>query len=202
MTGILLLCQISFYLTFTFLYSFAVVVKPRSLVRIDATYFMQTQTVALTFLGIFAGVNMNRSEVHSSLSADDAYLYVPCFSCRISPQTWIFSGIAIMTHSRGANISGAELVWTVERDHTRFGWLALNRDKGAFLVVPAVTGANTMPGNLEGSPPWLTDEEQGESHGSITSVPSSPRGHPVREGVIQLEDGDEDVGDLGGRHLA
>ena len=46
----------SFYLTNTYLYSFIIVVKPWSLV--DATYFTETQTVALTFFGIMGGLIM------------------------------------------------------------------------------------------------------------------------------------------------
>ncbi|KAI6000943.1 hypothetical protein EDC04DRAFT_2791361 [Pisolithus marmoratus] len=41
----------SFYLTYTYLYSFVLVVKPWSLV--NATYFMQVQSGALTFSGIY-----------------------------------------------------------------------------------------------------------------------------------------------------
>ena len=47
---------VSFYLTNTYLYSFIIVVKPWSLV--DATYFSETQTVALTAFGILAGLIM------------------------------------------------------------------------------------------------------------------------------------------------
>lgn len=42
-----------------------------------------------------------------------------------------------------------------------------------------------MPGNLEKYLPWLTDAQRAELYGSITSVTASPRGDPVREGVIQ-----------------
>lgn len=42
-----------------------------------------------------------------------------------------------------------------------------------------------MPSNLEKYLPWLTDAERAELYGSITSVTASPRGDPVREGVIQ-----------------
>ncbi|KAG2045784.1 hypothetical protein BDR06DRAFT_1015289 [Suillus hirtellus] len=47
---------ISFYLTYAYLYSFVLVVKPWSLV--NATYFIQTQSVALTFFGILTGLSM------------------------------------------------------------------------------------------------------------------------------------------------
>ena len=48
--------QVSFYLTQTYLYSFIIITKPWSL--INATYFNQTQSVALTVFGIAAGVLM------------------------------------------------------------------------------------------------------------------------------------------------
>ena len=46
----------SFFLTFAYLYTFVLVVKPWTL--LEATYFMQTQTVALTVSGFFGGVVM------------------------------------------------------------------------------------------------------------------------------------------------
>lgn len=49
-------CQISYYLTYVYLYSFILVVKPWS--TIDSTYFMSTQTIALTIFGIAAGAMM------------------------------------------------------------------------------------------------------------------------------------------------
>ncbi|ESK94305.1 drug:h+ antiporter [Moniliophthora roreri MCA 2997] len=45
---------VSFYLTFTYLYSFVLVVKPWS--TLNATYFTLTQSVALTVFGILGGV--------------------------------------------------------------------------------------------------------------------------------------------------
>lgn len=44
---------ISFYISFTYLYSFVLIVKPWPLLH--ATYFSQTQTVALTVFAIVAG---------------------------------------------------------------------------------------------------------------------------------------------------
>lgn len=46
----------SFYLTTTYLLTFVIVVKPWSLLNV--TYFMQTQTVALTVFGFAGGVIM------------------------------------------------------------------------------------------------------------------------------------------------
>jgi hypothetical protein len=44
---------------------------------------------------------------------------------------------------------------------------------------------NIMPGKLEKHLPFLTEAKREELFGSITSVMTSPRGDPVREGVIQ-----------------
>ncbi|KIK94500.1 hypothetical protein PAXRUDRAFT_33484 [Paxillus rubicundulus Ve08.2h10] len=188
----------SFYLTYTYLYSFVLVVKPWSL--IDATYFMQTQTVALTFFGILAGVSMHLMH---------RYKYVLVFGLVVR-----LVGVAMMMHSRGANASDAELVWTQILQGLGGGLAAVSAQVGAQAAVPhadvaiiiaivlllteiggavgnACAGAiwsNTMPGNLEKYLPWLTDEERAELYGSITSVTSSPRGDPVREGVIQAYD--------------
>lgn len=65
----------SYYLTFTYLYAFIVVVKPWYVVAnsqmshyaegsihirtiVEVNYFMQAQTVALTLFGIIAGLGM------------------------------------------------------------------------------------------------------------------------------------------------
>ncbi|KAF9229770.1 MFS general substrate transporter [Gyrodon lividus] len=188
----------SFYLTFTYLYSFVLVVKPWSL--IDATYFMQIQTVALTFFGILAGVSMHLMH---------RYKYVLVFGLVVR-----LVGVAMMIHSRGANASDAELVWTQILQGIGGGLAAVSAQVGAQAAVPhvdvaiitaivlllteiggavgnACAGAiwsNTMPTNLEKYLPWLTDEQRAELYGSITSVTSSPRGDPVREGVIQAYD--------------
>ncbi|KAF9234946.1 major facilitator superfamily domain-containing protein [Melanogaster broomeanus] len=188
----------SFYLTYTYLYSFVLVVKPWSL--IDATYFMQTQTVALTFFGIIAGISMHLMH---------RYKYVLVFGLVVR-----LVGVAMMIHSRGANGSDAELVWTQILQGLGGGLAAVSAQVGAQAAVPhadvaiitavvllvteiggavgnACAGAiwsNTMPDNLAKYLPWLTDEQRAELYGSITSVTSSPRGDPVREGVIQAYD--------------
>ncbi|KAH7884054.1 major facilitator superfamily domain-containing protein [Phlebopus sp. FC_14] len=185
----------SFYLTFTYLYSFVLVVKPWSLV--DATYFIQTQTVALTFFGILAGLGMRF--LHR-------YKYVLVFGLIVR-----LAGVSMMIHSRGTNASDAELVWTQILQGFGGGLAAVSSQVGAQASVPhadvaiitavvlllteiggavgnACAGAiwsNTMPANLEKYLPWLTDAQRAELYGSITSVTSSPRGDPVRKGVIQ-----------------
>ncbi|KAG2753577.1 MFS general substrate transporter [Suillus brevipes Sb2] len=188
----------SFYLTFTYLYSFVLVVKPWSLV--NATYFIQTQSVALTFFGILAGLSMRF--LHR-------YKYVLVIGLVIR-----LAGVAMMIHSRGANASDAELVWTQILQGFGGGFAAISSQVGAQASVPhadvaiitavvlllteiggavgnACAGAiwsNTMPGNLEKYLPWLSDEQRAELYGSITLAASYPRGDPVREGVINAYD--------------
>ncbi|KAH0838678.1 major facilitator superfamily domain-containing protein [Lanmaoa asiatica] len=185
----------SFYLTYTYLYSFVLVVKTWSL--INATYFMQTQTIALTLFAIVAGVSMHLMH---------RFKYVLVFGLVVR-----LAGVSMMVHSRGANGSDVEIVWTQILQGFGGGLAAVSAQVGAQAAVPhadvaiitalvllftevggavgsACAGAiwsNTMPGNLEKYLPWLTDAQRAELYGSITSVTAFPRGDPVREGVIQ-----------------
>ncbi|KAH7919716.1 MFS general substrate transporter [Leucogyrophana mollusca] len=189
---------VSFYLTFTYLYSFVLVVKPWSLV--DATYFIQTQSVALTFFGILAGVTMRFLRGYK-------HVLVVGLSIRLL-------GVALMMHSRGANGSAVELVWTQILQGMGGGLAAVSVQVGAqaavphadvamvtaiFLLVTEIGGAvgnacagaiwsNSMPGNLQKHLPWLSDGQRADLYGSIVSAASSPLGDPVREGVIQAYD--------------
>ncbi|KIN99039.1 hypothetical protein M404DRAFT_16569 [Pisolithus tinctorius Marx 270] len=188
----------SFYLTYTYLYSFVLVVKPWSLV--NATYFMQAQSVALTFSGIIAGICMRYFH---------RYKYVLITGLIVR-----FAGVTMMIYSRGANSSDAELVATQILQGLGGGLAAVSSQVGAQASVPhadvaiitalvlllteiggaagnACAGAiwsNTMPRNLEKYLPWLTDVQRADLYGSITSVTSLPRGNPVREGAIQAYD--------------
>jgi MFS family permease len=188
----------SFYLTYTYLYSFVLVVKPWSLV--NATYFIQTQSVALTFFAILAGLSMRFLHRYK-------YVLVTGLVIRLA-------GVAMMIHSRGANASDAELVWTQILQGLGGGFAAISSQVGAQASVPhadvaiitavvlllteiggavgnACAGAiwsNTMPENLAKYLPWLTDEQRAELYGSITLAASYPRGDPVREGVINAYD--------------
>ncbi|OAX34932.1 MFS general substrate transporter [Rhizopogon vinicolor AM-OR11-026] len=188
----------SYYLTYTYLYSFVLVVKPWSLV--NATYFIQTQSVALTLFGIIAGVSMRY--LHR-------YKYVLVIGLIVR-----LAGVAMMIHSRGANASDAELVWTQILQGFGGGLAAVSSQVGAQASVPhadvamitavvlllteiggavgnACAGAiwsNTMPANLEKYLSWLSDEQRAELYGSITSARAYPRGDPIREGVINAYD--------------
>ncbi|KAG2353161.1 major facilitator superfamily domain-containing protein [Suillus spraguei] len=188
----------SFFLTFTYLYSFVLVVKPWSLV--NAMYFVQVQSVALTFFGMLAGLSMRF--LHR-------YKYVLVIGLVIR-----LAGVSLMIHSRGANTSDAELVWTQILQGFGGGFAAVSSQVGAQASVPhadvaiitavvlllteiggavgnAWAGAiwsNTMPVNLEKYLPWLSDEQRAELYGSITLAASYPPGDPVREGVINAYD--------------
>ncbi|KAG2031329.1 hypothetical protein BDR03DRAFT_1030605, partial [Suillus americanus] len=188
----------SFFLTYTYLYSFVLVVKPWSLV--NATYFIQVQSVALTFFGILAGLSMRF--LHR-------YKYVLVIGLVIR-----LIGVAMMIHSRGGNASDAELVWTQILQGFGGGFAAVSSQVGAqasvhhadvaiitavVLLLTEIGGAvgnacagaiwsNTMPANLEKYLPWLTDEKRAELFGSITLAASYPLGDPVREGVISAYD--------------
>lgn len=87
---------ILFYLTYLYLYSFVLVVKRWSL--IDATYFIQTQSVGLTFFGICTGVAMRYFHRYK-------LMLIIGLCIRLL-------GVGLMVHSRGVNASDAEIVWT------------------------------------------------------------------------------------------
>ncbi|KAJ7273294.1 hypothetical protein C8J57DRAFT_1506822 [Mycena rebaudengoi] len=86
----------SFYLTFTYLYSFIVVVKDWKL--INATYFMQTQTIAMTLCATLAGVYM--------------HLYRRYKVILVSSLCVRLVGVVLMLRSRGADGSNFELLLT------------------------------------------------------------------------------------------
>ncbi|EMD31052.1 hypothetical protein CERSUDRAFT_163556 [Gelatoporia subvermispora B] len=185
---------VSFYLTYTYLFSFVLVVKPWSLV--DANYFSSTQTVALTVFGILAGGLMRYLRRYK-------YLLVGGLCIRLL-------GVGLMIHSRGAQGSDAELVWTQILQGMGGGFAAVASQVGAQASVThadvaiitavvllwteiggavgsAIAGAiwtNTMPDKLAKYLPDLTQAQRDELFGSITDVTALPRGDPTREGVI------------------
>ncbi|EIW85960.1 MFS general substrate transporter [Coniophora puteana RWD-64-598 SS2] len=188
----------SYFLTYVYLYSFVLVVKPWSL--INATYFMQTQNVALTLFGIIAGLTMRFMH---------RYKYVLLFGLCIR-----LVGVGLMIHSRGANGSDAELVMTQVLQGFGGGLASISAQVGAQASVPhtdvamvtavvlllteiggavgnACAGAiwsNSMPENLAKYLPELSDEQRKALYGSITDVVKYPRGDPIREGVILAYD--------------
>ncbi|RDB27339.1 Siderophore iron transporter 3 [Hypsizygus marmoreus] len=189
---------ISFYLTFTYLYSFIVVVKPWTLVNV--TYFTQTQTVALCVFGIVAGFAMRYLR---------RYKHVLIIGLAIR-----LVGVGLMIHSRGANGSDAEIVWTQLLQGIGGGFAAVTSQVAAQASVPhsdvamvtavvllvteiggaigsAIAGAiwtNLMPGKLALHLPDVSEEDRATLFGSIVAAIEYPRGSPIREGVIQAYD--------------
>ncbi|KAI0367339.1 drug:h+ antiporter [Pilatotrama ljubarskyi] len=184
----------SFYMSFTYLYSFVLVTKSWSL--INATYFIQTQTVALTVFGIMSGFLLRWFR---------RYKWVLTVGLAIR-----LLGVGLMIHSRGANSSDAEIVWTQLLQGIGGGFASVCSQVGAQASVPhvdvamvtavvllwteiggsigsAVAGAiwtNTMPGKLAEHLPALNQTERDTLFGSITSVMVLPFDDPTRQGVI------------------
>ncbi|OJT02311.1 Siderophore iron transporter 3 [Trametes pubescens] len=184
----------SFYLTFTYLYSFVLVTKDWTL--INATYFSQTQTVGLTVFGIMSGFFLTWFRRYK-------WVLVTGLVIRLV-------GVGLMIHSRGADSSDAEIVWTQILQGIGGGFAAVCSQVGAQASVPhvdvamvtavvllwteiggsvgsAVAGAiwtNTMPDKLAAHLPTLSETEIATLFGSITSVMALPFDDPVRVGVI------------------
>ncbi|KAJ7685349.1 drug:h+ antiporter [Mycena polygramma] len=184
----------AFYLTFTYLYSFVVVVKDWKL--INTTYFMQIQTVSMTLCGILTGMYMHRFRRYKMLLV-----------CGLVVR---LLGVALMLHSRGADGSNIELLLTQVLQGIGGGIAALSIQvssqasvlHGDVAMVTAVVllvtefgaagggaiaGAiwsSQMPSKLAKYLPFLTQSERDILFGSITEAASKPRGNPVREGVI------------------
>ncbi|KAJ8507930.1 hypothetical protein ONZ45_g9738 [Pleurotus djamor] len=186
---------VSFYLTFTYLFSFVIVVKPWPLLH--ATYFAQTQTVALTVFAITAGFAMRFLHRYKQV-------LIVGLCIRLL-------GVGLMIHSRGANAPDAEIVWSQILQGIGGGFAATCLQVGAQASVPhvdvamvtavvlliteiggavgsAVAGAiwtNSMPGRIAEYLPFLSEAERQQLFGSIVVAAGFPRGHPVREGVIR-----------------
>ncbi|KAH6874654.1 ferrichrome-type siderophore transporter [Coprinopsis sp. MPI-PUGE-AT-0042] len=189
---------ISFYLSYTYLYSFVFVVKPWSL--INATYFSQSQTVALTIFGILGGVILRFT-----------HRYKPVLVAGLAIR---LLGAGLMIHSRGANASDAEVVWSQLLQGIGGGFAAVASQVGAQASVPhmdtasvtaivllvtevggaigaAIAGAiwtSQMPDELAKNLPFLDEATRAKLFGSITAAATYPRGDPIREGVITAYD--------------
>lgn len=185
---------ISFYLSYTYLYSFVFVVKPWPL--INATYFSVSQTVTLTVFGILGGVILRFT-----------HRYKPVLIAGLAIR---LLGAGLMIHSRGANASDAEVVWSQLLQGIGGGFAAVASQVGAQASVPhidtasvtaivllvteiggaigsAIAGAiwtTQMPNELEKHLPFLNETVRTQLFGSIAAAATYPRGHPVREGVI------------------
>ncbi|KXN88953.1 Siderophore iron transporter 3 [Leucoagaricus sp. SymC.cos] len=189
---------VSFYISFTYLFSFVVVVKPWSL--LNATYFSRTQTVALTVFGILAGLCMCFIRRYK-------YVLVAGLAIRLL-------GCGLMIHSRGANTSDAEIIWSQLLQGIGGGFASVASQVGAQASVThadvamvtavvllvteiggsigsAIAGAlwtNFMPGKLAKYISFLPTDQQAELFGSIAAAVQYPRGDSIREGIIQAYD--------------
>jgi len=189
---------VTLYLTLTYLYSFILVVKPWPLV--NTTYFIFAQIAALTFFAVVAGVAMRFFRRYKSL-------LIIGLGIRLL-------GAGLMIHSRGANGSDAELVWSQLLQGIGGGLATAAFQVGAQASVPhadvgmvtaivllmieigasigsAIAGAiwtNLMPDRLLKNLPGVSDQERALLFGSIVEVMKYERGTPIREGVIQAYD--------------
>ncbi|KAI0759138.1 drug:h+ antiporter [Trametes elegans] len=185
---------LSFYISNTYLYSFILVTKDWPLLH--ATYFSQTQTVALTVFGIMSGFFLHWFRRYK-------WVLVTGLAIRLL-------GVGLMIHSRGANASDAEVVWTQLLQGIGGGFASVCSQVGAQASVPhvdvamvtavvllwteiggsigtAVSGAiwtNTMPNKLAAHLPALNQTERDTLFGSITSVMTLPFEDATRQGVI------------------
>ncbi|KAF8598531.1 drug:h+ antiporter [Ceratobasidium sp. AG-I] len=188
---------VSFYLTFSYLYSFVFVVKGWELRYLN--YFSSTQTVALTVFGIFGGVIMRATHRYK-------WMLVTGLAIRLF-------GVGLMIHSRGAKGNTGELVMTQIIQGFGGGFAAVASQVGAQASVPhsevaivtamvllvteiggaigtaiAPKSSNTMPKQLEIHLPGVNATTRDTLFGSITSIVAYPPGDPIREGVIQAYD--------------
>ncbi|KAK1232837.1 hypothetical protein PQX77_004003 [Marasmius sp. AFHP31] len=186
---------ISFYLTFLYLYSFILVVQPWS--PTNATYFVSTQSVALTIFGIMGGVILRFTHRYK-------WTLVAGLCIRLL-------GVGLMIHSRGAQGSTAELVWTQILQGMGGGIAAITSQVGAQASVPhvdvgmvtavvllfaeignaignAISGTiwtNQMPDRLAVHLPNLNETERAQIFSSINLIRDMyPVGTPTREGII------------------
>ncbi|KAI0334669.1 MFS general substrate transporter [Cubamyces sp. BRFM 1775] len=185
---------LSYFLTYTYLSSFVLVTKPWSMTSVF--YFGQVQTLGLTFFGIIAGILMRFLHRYK-------WILFTGLCIRLV-------GVALMIHSRGADGSDAELVWTQVLQGMGGGFAAICSGIGAQASVPhadvamitalvllwteigagvggSIAGAiwsGTMPGKLREYLPGLSEEEREVLFGSIKDVRDRPMDDPVRQGVI------------------
>ncbi|CDS08827.1 hypothetical protein LRAMOSA10188 [Lichtheimia ramosa] len=190
---------VSFYLQYTYQYSFVAVVKADWSLR-DLSYFSSTQTVALTVFGMAAGIILIWWR---------------------RPKWLLFSGLLIrllgvglMIHSRGANGTDAELVWCQILQGIGGGFAAVIMQLVAqalvahtdVAIVTALVLLITEIGNSVGSAiataVWTsqmpnelaahvpTDNQTllNELYSSITVIQSYPADDPIRQGAIAAYD--------------
>ncbi|CAG8718768.1 104_t:CDS:2, partial [Acaulospora colombiana] len=203
---------ISFYLTFLYLYSFIYVTKtPRwwalilnpitlshpSRSQEDQNYFINTQSVGLTIFGILGAGIMYYTRRYKWLLFTGL-----CIRCL---------GVGVMIHSRGAQGSDGEIVFTQILQAFGGGFAAVASQVGAqasvrhkyvamvtaiVLLITELGGAigsaiggaiwtQIMPRNIAKHLPDVDEATRAELFGSIVSIVSRPADDPVRLGVVQ-----------------
>ncbi|CAE6385752.1 unnamed protein product [Rhizoctonia solani] len=182
---------VSFYLTFSYLYSFVFVVKGWELRYLN--YFSSTQTVALTVFGIIAGTIMRATHRYKWMLVVGLFIRL--------------LGVGLMIHSRGAKGNTGELVMTQVIQGLGGGFAAVASQVSAQASVPhsevaivtamvllvteiggaigtAIAGGiwtNIMPRQLEIHLPGVNATTRAELFGSITNAATYPPGDPIRE---------------------
>lgn len=190
---------ISFYLQFTYQYSFIAIAKDWSVV--DQTYFSQTQTISLTLFAILAGL----------------------FIVYFRRYKWLLMGglllrlfaVGLMIHSKGARGSTVELVLCQLLQGAGGGIAAVVAQTAAQASVPhqdlasvtavillfaeiggaigtAIVSAiwrNVMPGQLQLHLAGLTDQEGIDAiYASVVTAATYPYGSPIRVATIEAYD--------------
>ncbi|KAI9322771.1 major facilitator superfamily domain-containing protein, partial [Dichotomocladium elegans] len=186
---------VSFYLQYTYQYSFVYVVKTDWSYR-DLNYFNNVQTFGLCSFGLVAGIIL-------IYYRRPKWLLVGGLVVRLL-------GVGIMIHSRGALGSTVELVFCQLLQGMGGGFAAVLILLIAQALVPhtdvAVVTAliylftevgtpigsaiataiwtNQMPGQLAAHVPTTNSTLLTELYSSITIIKEYPAGDPIREGVI------------------
>jgi MFS family permease len=186
---------VSFYLQYTYQYSFVYVVKSEWSYR-DLTYFSSTQTVALCVFGLLAGIIL-------------IWFRRPKWLLFVGLLIRLL-GVGLMIHSRGAQGSDAELVWCQLLQGIGGGFASvitqlLAQALVAHTDVAVVTAlvllitevgnsvgsaiatavwTSQMPSELAANVPTTNSTLLAELYGSVTVINSYAAGDPIREGVI------------------
>ncbi|CED82571.1 Predicted transporter (major facilitator superfamily) [Phaffia rhodozyma] len=190
---------VSFYLSYTYLYSFVYVSQP-TWSPVNLNYFAYTQSIALCVFGFLAGILM-------VFTRNLKWTLFGGLLIRLL-------GVGIMIHSRGGNGSAAELVMTQVLQGMGGGFAAICLQVAAQARVPHVDVATvtalvlliTEVGNSVGSavatavwtsqmPAALAKYVPGnnatlnaELYASITIIAAYPAADPIRVGAIHAYD--------------
>lgn len=188
---------VSFYLQFTYQYSFMYITHPTWSVK-ELGYFGYTQTLSLTFFAILSGA---------------ISLYTRRLKWQIVAGTLIrLFGVGLMIHSKGAHGSTAELVIVQIIQGAGGGVAAALTQTAAQASMPhqdlatvtaatllfaeignaigtAIAGSiwsNVMPGQLEKhlTPLGVNSTSIAQIFGSISIAGTYPEGSPIKKGIV------------------